>query len=70
MTTTEILNEISRLPITKRILIVEKTMREIRKAEEKQSMLLAAEELYSEYKTNKELTAFNSIEFDDFYEAK
>jgi hypothetical protein len=33
-------------------------------------MNMAAEALYSDYKTDKELTAFTDLDFERFYEAK
>lgn len=70
MRTDDIIKEIKELPIEKRMLIIEKTIRSIRKQTDQKQMLLAAEELYSEYKNNKELTEFTKLDFEDFYEAR
>lgn len=70
MRTSEIIKEIQKLPIPKRFLIVEKTIHSIRTSEDKNLMKKAAEVLYTDYKTNNELTAFSSLDFLDFYEAK
>ncbi len=70
MRTNDIIKEIQRLPISKRIYVVEKTIHSIRSNEDKNVMKKAADVLYSDYKTNNELTAFTNLDFVDFYEAK
>lgn len=70
MRTSEIIKEIQKLPIPKRFLIVEKTIHSIRTSEDKNLMKKAAEVLYTDYNTDNELTAFSSLDFLDFYEAK
>jgi len=70
MQANKILEEISKLPITKRLYVVEKTMNSIRIEEEKNEMERAAEILLPEYEENEELTIFTQIDFDDFYEAR
>ena len=65
-----IIKEIQRLPIQKRILVIEKAINSIRKEEEKTELTKAADVLYRDYKTDKELTAFTNIDFVNFYEAK
>ncbi len=66
----EIIQEIQRLPLTKRFYVVEETIKSIKKEEMNNQMELAANELYSDYTTNKDLTAFTSLDFENFYEAK
>ncbi|HAM98895.1 MAG TPA: hypothetical protein DCQ26_09835 [Marinilabiliales bacterium] len=70
MRTNEIIREIQRLPISKRIYVVEKTIHSIRSHEDKNVMKKAADALYVDYKTDNELTAFTNIDFVDFYETK
>lgn len=70
MKTSEIIKEIKKLPIRKRIYVIEKTIYSIRKEEEEIELDQAAEALSDEYKTNKDLTAFTSIDFEDFYETR
>lgn len=70
MQANKILEEIKKLPITKRLYVVEKTMNSIRIEEEKNEMSRAAEILLPEYEKNEELTVFTQIDFDDFYEAR
>ena len=70
MRTDEIIKEIQRLPIQKRILVIEKTIHSIRKHEERNEMINAADVLETAYKSDKELTAFTNIDFEDFYEAR
>jgi hypothetical protein len=66
----EILREIRRLPVKKRIYVIEKAIHSIREQEEKDQMSKAVDTLYSDYKNDKELTAFTNIDFEDFYETK
>lgn len=70
MRTNEIIKEIERLPISKRIYVVEKTIHSIRKQEYKNSMKKAAETLFIDYKSDTELTAFTKLDYEDFYETK
>ena len=70
MRTDEIIKEIQRLPIQKRILVIEKTIHSIRKQEERNEMINAADALETDYKSDEELTAFTNIDFEDFYEAR
>ena len=70
MNTSELLQEIKKLPVRERILIAEKTIKSIRELEESQALSIAAEALYNEYATNKELTPFTNIDFEDFYETR
>jgi len=70
MRTNELIKEIRRLPISKRIFVLEKAMHDIRMLEDKKMMKNAAHALYSDYKTDVELTAFSKIDFEDFYETK
>ncbi len=70
MNTDELLREIEKLPLHKRMYLVEKTLHTIRKTEDLNQMNLAAEALYSDYKTDKDLTAFTNIDFEDFYETR
>jgi hypothetical protein len=70
MRTNDIIREIQRLPISKRIYVVEKTIQSIRTREDKNVMKKAADALYANYKTDDELTSFTNLDFVDFYEAK
>jgi hypothetical protein len=70
MRTNDIIKEIQRLPIAKRIYVVEKTIHSIRTREDKNVMKKAADTLFADYKTDNELTSFTNLDFVDFYEAK
>lgn len=70
MRTNEILKEIKRLPVRKRIYLIEKAIHSIREQEEKDQMKKAVDKLYSDYKNDKELTTFTDIDFEDFYETR
>ncbi len=70
MRTTTIINEIQQLPIAQRIYVVEKTMSLLRRQEECNSMKRAVDTLLSDYTLDKELTAFTTLDFENFYETK
>ena len=70
MTTTTIIKEINRLPLSKRMLIIEKTLKSIRATSIKDSMTIAAIKLQDLYKQDKELTAFTNLDYAEFYEAR
>lgn len=70
MKTKELIEEIQKLPLNKRIYVIERAMSHIRKQEEKKRMQNAAEDLYEDYRTNKELTVFTNLDFENFYEAR
>jgi len=70
MRTTEIIKEIQRLPMQKRILVIEKNIHSIRKEEETILLKKAAAALYSDYKSDKELTMFTELDFESFYETR
>lgn len=70
MSAYEIIHEISHHPISRRIFIVERTLKSIREKEENDNIEKAVKVLHNDYATNKNLTEFSDIEFDDFYEAR
>ena len=70
MRTSQIIKEIERLPIQKKMIVVEKTIKSIREADLKVQMKVASDKLYEDYKNDTELTAFKEIDFEDFYEAR
>jgi len=70
METKELIEEIERLPIRERIWLIERALKTIRVNETKEKIETAVKELKSEYKTDKELTAFTDLDFEDFYETR
>ncbi|MFA4853639.1 MAG: hypothetical protein WC599_14075 [Bacteroidales bacterium] len=70
MRTSEIIKEIQRLPVQKRIFVIEKTIHSLRKHEDTNQLKKAADSLYSDYKSDKELVTFTNLDFEDFYEAR
>jgi hypothetical protein len=70
MKTKELIKEIQKLPLRKRIYVIERSMHLIRKQEEEAQMIMAAEELIEDYLTDKELNAFTSLDFENFYETR
>ncbi|MDP3929231.1 MAG: hypothetical protein Q8R57_09425 [Bacteroidota bacterium] len=70
MQTIDIIDEIKRLPIQKRYLVLEEIIKSIKNEEGYKQMEFAANELQEEYKKNTELTEFVSLDFEDFYETR
>jgi hypothetical protein len=71
MEAVNIIKEIVRLPIIERMLIIENAMKSIREETEKRTSLKeGAKALLSDYKNDKELTAFTALDSEDFYEAE
>jgi hypothetical protein len=70
MKTAEIIKEIQNLPVTQRIYVVEKTIHSIRKQEEKTQMAKAADTLKDDYETDRELTMFTNLDYENFYETR
>lgn len=69
MTTTAIIKEINKLPLTEKLLLVEKTLKTIRQAKE-HSLEHAVSALYNDYNTNKELIVFTKLDAESFYETR
>lgn len=70
METIQILQEIQRLSLDKKFHIVEETLKAIKHDETSNQMDLAVKLLYDDYASDRELTAFTALDFEDFYEAK
>jgi len=70
METTTIIQEIDNLPAYKRMLIVEQIIRSIRLNNQKESLHIAADRLYDDYKNDKELTIFTQLDCEAFYEPR
>ena len=69
MTTAFIIREISKLPWTERLLVVEKTLRSIRQ-DKQRSLGQAVDALYQDYAADADLTAFTQLDAERFYEAR
>jgi len=69
MTTTAIIKEINKLPLTEKLLLVEKTLKSIRH-EKEHTLDHAVHSLLNDYKTDKELTAFTKLDTETFYETR
>ncbi len=70
MKTKELIKEIQKLPVRKRIYVIERSMNLIRKQEDEDQMKKAADDLYEDYLTDKELTVFTNLDFESFYETR
>jgi hypothetical protein len=69
MSTREILQSIRQLPFNERLSIIEKALKTLHESKDTQ-LEKAANALMADYKTDKELTAFTAIDFENFYEAR
>ncbi|PIV57895.1 MAG: hypothetical protein COS14_12475 [Bacteroidetes bacterium CG02_land_8_20_14_3_00_31_25] len=70
METKEILKLIKKLPISKRMLVIERTIKTIRESELRKKMIKASEFLLEDYRKDKELTAFTQLDYESFYETR
>ncbi|MDR2146469.1 MAG: hypothetical protein LBE91_08435 [Tannerella sp.] len=70
MSTSNILNLIVQLPLTERFVVLEQTLKSIKDEEFRRTMTTAADRLYDDYTSDSELTAFTSLDYEDFYEAR
>ena len=70
MRTSDLIDEIKRLPMQKRILLIEKALHSIRQDEEMNQMKKAVDLLLEDYKTDVELTAFTNLDYEQFYETR
>ena len=69
MTTTNILRELDKLPLTDKLFVIERTLKSIRIETEK-SLTTAVDNLYDDYKNDKDLTAFTNLDKESFYETR
>jgi len=63
----EIIEKIQKLPFTEKMYVIEKSISLIRKQELQNQMQLAAEALYEDYASDKELTVFTQLDLEGFY---
>ena len=69
MTTSNIIRELERLPLTDKLFVIERTLKFIRTEKEK-GLRTAVDNLYDDYKADKELTAFTKLDKEPFYETR
>ncbi len=70
METKEIIRAIKKLPVKKRMLVIESTLKSIRENELRKKMDKAAALLLNDYANDEELTSFSQLDLEDFYEAR
>jgi hypothetical protein len=80
MTRTDILEELGKLPPDERLGIVETALHQLREqfrtgrvdtaVERRERLSIAADALKSAYETDSELTAFTTLDHDDFHAAR
>ncbi|NCA86197.1 MAG: hypothetical protein EOM83_11590 [Clostridia bacterium] len=63
METLEIIKAMKRLPVSHRILIIERTLKTIREGDANKKMTNAAESVFDDYKNDKKLTAFTQLDY-------
>ncbi len=63
-----LLNQIYHLPVSERMLIVERTIHSIRR--ERSRMAKAVALMADEYRNDTELTAFSALDQENFYETR
>jgi len=69
MTPTNIIRELERLPLSDKLFVIERTLKSIR-TEKERSLKTAVDNLYDDYKFDKELTVFTQLDKEPFYEAR
>ena len=69
MSTMQLLKEINKLPVQKRLSLIEKTLLSIKETKNVQ-LIKAVNALLKDYKSDKELTAFTALDFENFYQAR
>lgn len=70
MKTLDIIKEIQKLPVQKRMLIIEKTIQGLRENEKTREMKNAANALYKDYTEDSDLVAFTVLDCENFYETR
>jgi hypothetical protein len=70
METREIIKAIKKLPVDKRMLIVEQTLKTIRESETHEKMTKASLELLEDYRSDADLTTFTLLDPESFYETR
>lgn len=69
MTPSNIIRELERLPLTDKLFVIERTLKSIRTEKEK-GLKAAVDNLYEDYKSDKELTVFTHLDKEPFYETR
>jgi hypothetical protein len=69
MTPTNIIRELERLPLSDKLFVIEQTLKSIR-TEKERNLKTAVDNLYGDYKSDKELTIFTQLDKEPFYEAR
>jgi hypothetical protein len=70
MSTSDILKEMQSLPLSERLFIIETALKNLLRFHYEQQLTIAAEAPENEYKSNPDLTAFTTLDWEDFYEAR
>jgi hypothetical protein len=65
MTTSSIIHELEKLPLSDKLFVLERTLKSIRTEKEK-NLKKAVDNLYEDYKNDKDLTAFTQLDKEPF----
>ena len=69
MTTDNIINELEKLPLNDKLLVIERILKSIR-MEQETDFKKAVEMLHDDYKNDADLTAFTALDKEPFYESR
>jgi len=69
MTATSILEELNKLTTEERLMVIERILKNIRQ-EGEETLNQAVDSMYNDYKTDKDLTIFNQLDSEPFYETR
>lgn len=69
MSTKEIIEGIKQLPFNERLIVIEKALKTLHESSGTE-LENAAKVLLADYKTDKNLTAFTALDFEEFYETR
>lgn len=69
MKTEQLIKELQKLPAEKRMYVIERSI-QIIQGEEVDQIKKAVNELFEDYRSDKELTAFTALDLENFYETK
>ncbi|MDR0866492.1 MAG: hypothetical protein LBO74_16400 [Candidatus Symbiothrix sp.] len=70
METAEIMYKINRMPKRQRMFIAERIIHSVRAEEQNTQLKKAVACLYNDYCTDKDLTVFTQLDFENFYETR
>ena len=70
MSTQELMAEIEKLPLSKRMRLLQSAIRKLERATLQDKLKRAAEDLRPDYLNDNKLTSLSALDLEDFYEAR